>query len=223
MLEPPTIKLRVLIADHDDTVREETRALIEGKPGWQVCGMAKTGREVVERAGTLMPDIIVLDTSIPELDGLDTVQQIRSVLPQTEVLIFTAIATDDAIREVFKAGLKSFVNKTEAHTYLLDAIESLSRHKPFFTEKVAEVLFSRMVNRDDGTSQPALRRLPLTAREEEIVKLLAEGKRNKEIADALEVSVRTVEAHRSSILHKLNLDSVAALVRYAIRHKLIEP
>jgi len=160
--------------------------------------------------------------TMPELNGLDAAVQIKRRLPQTEILIFTGNGSEQLIREVFEAGAKSFINKAETHNYLVDAIESLSRHKPFFTDNVSEVLFSNLLNRAEGnrdTVEPGQR---LSAREREIVQLLAEGKSNKEVADTLGISVRTAETHRASILRKLNLDSVASLVRYAIRNKIIE-
>jgi two-component system, NarL family, response regulator NreC len=217
-----TTSVRILIADDHDIVREGTRLVIERQPGWEVCGVATTGREAVKLAVKLEPDIVVLDMSMPELNGLDAARQIRRRLPQTEVLIFTAHSTDDLIREAFEVGVKSFINKTEAHIYLVEAIEALSRHKPFFTSKVSEILFSDMLNRAEGRRDETEPGQRLTAREREIVQLIAEGKSNKQVADALGISIRTAEAHRASILRKLSLDSVAGLVRYAIRNKIIE-
>jgi DNA-binding NarL/FixJ family response regulator len=122
-----------------------------------------------------------------------------------------------------RPGVKSFIFKSEAHHFLVEAIESLARHKPFFTAKVSQILFSRILNRAEGMRDAAEPGERLTAREREIVQLVAEGKSNKEVAEALGISVRTAETHRASILHTLNLDSVASLVRYAIRNKMIEP
>jgi DNA-binding NarL/FixJ family response regulator len=203
-------------------MREGTRAVIERQPGWEVCGTAATGREAIAQAVRLRPDIVIMDMSMPDLNGLDAAVQIKRRLPPTEILMFTAHETDELIREVFEIGVKSFIFKSEAHTYLVDAIQSLSQHKPFFTSKVSEILFSDIVNR---SAKGATRIEPgqrLSAREREIVQLLAEGKSNKEVADALGISVRTAETHRASILRKLGLDSIASLVRYAIRNKMIE-
>lgn len=218
-----TLPLRILIADDHDVMREGTRAVIERQAGWEVCGLAATGREAVEQSRELKPDIVVMDMSMPELNGLDAAVQIKRALPKTEILIFTAHTSEDLIREVFESGAKSFINKAEAHTYLVEAIESLSRHKPFFTDNVSEVLFSTMLNRPKGTRDTTGPEQRLTVREREIVQLIAEGKSNKEVAEALGISIRTAETHRASILRKLDLDSVAGLVRYAIRNKMIEP
>jgi len=216
-----TPPLRILIADDHDVMREGTRAVIERQPGWEVCGVAATGREAVEQAFALEPDVVVMDMSMPELNGLDAAVQIRRRLPQTEILIFTAHQTDELIREVFEAGAKSFIFKSEAHQFLVDAIQSLSQHKPFFTSKVSEVLFAEILGRseDKPHAQTSNR---LTAREREIVQLLSEGRSNQEVADVLGISVRTAETHRASILRKLGLKSLAELVRYAIRNSIVE-
>jgi DNA-binding NarL/FixJ family response regulator len=214
--------LRILVADDHDVMREGTRAVIERQKGWELCGLAATGREAVAQAILLQPDIVIMDMTMPELNGLDAAVQIKRRLPGTEILMFTGHETDELIREAFQAGVKSFIFKSEAHTYLVEAIESLSRHKPFFTSKVSEILFADILTRSEKTSgvnHPGQR---LSAREREIVQLLAEGRTNKEVGDVLGISVRTAESHRASVLRKLSLDSVAALVRYAVRNKIIE-
>jgi DNA-binding NarL/FixJ family response regulator len=214
--------LRILVADDHDVMREGTRAVIERQKGWELCGLAATGREAVAQAILLQPDIVIMDMTMPELNGLDAAVQIKRRLPGTEILMFTGHETDELIREAFQAGVKSFIFKSEAHTYLVEAIESLSRHKPFFTSKVSEILFADILTRSEKTSgvnHPGQR---LSAREREIVQLLAEGKTNKEVGDVLGISVRTAETHRASVLRKLSLDSVAGLVRYAVRNKIIE-
>ena len=219
-LSPPS--LRILIADDHDVMRQGTRAVIGNHPGWEVCGVASTGREAVAQAAELKPDLVIMDMTMPELNGLDAAGQIKRLLPTTEILMFTAHETDDLIRDAFEAGVKSFIFKSEAHHFLVEAIESLSRHKPFFTAKVSEILFSNILNRAKGARDATEPGQRLSTREREIVQLIAEGKSNKEVAETLGISVRTAETHRASILRKLNLDSVADLVRYAIRNKIIE-
>jgi two-component system response regulator NreC len=216
-------KLRILIADDHDIMRLGTRAVLESQPGWEICGFAENGREAVARAIELKPDIVVLDMTMPDLNGLDAAIQIKQQLPETEILIFSGHESEELIRRAFEAGVKSFIFKSEAHESLVDAVKALSLHKPFFTAKVSEILFSNIVNRTDAhggdDTAPAQN---LSARERQIVQLLAGGKSNKEVADALKISVRTAESHRANILRKLNVDSVAGLVRYAIRNHLIE-
>src|SRR6202171_2241485 len=145
---PTTPPLRILIADDHDVMREGTRAVIERQPGWEVCGMAATGR--------------------------DAAVQIKRRLPRTEILMFTAHETDELIREVFEIGVKSFIFKSEAHTYLIDAIKSLAKHKPFFTTKVSETLFADILNRSAPNSNGSRPGQRLSAREREIVQLLSE-------------------------------------------------
>jgi two-component system, NarL family, response regulator NreC len=215
--------LRILIADDHDVVRQGTAAIIERESGWEVCGIAATGREAVAQAIQLSPDIVIMDMTMPELNGLDAAIQIKRRLAKTEILIFSAHETEDLVREAFAAGVKSFIFKSEAHQCLREAIESLSRHKPYFTDKVSEILFSNILDGAKGKrggSDPGQR---LSTREREIVQLLAEGSSNKQVADSLGISVRTAETHRAAILRKLKLDSVADLVRYAIRNRIIEP
>jgi DNA-binding NarL/FixJ family response regulator len=214
--------LRILIADDHEVMRDGTRALIERQPGWEVCGIAGTGREAVAQAIRLQPNIVIMDMSMPDLNGLDAAVQIKRRLPRTEVIMFTAHESDELIREVFEAGVKSFIFKSEAHHFLVDAIQSLSEHKPFFTSKVSEVLFADILNRSGAMPQATQTSKRLTPREREIVQLLAEGSSNKKVAGVLGISIRTAETHRASVLRKLNLDSLASLVRYAIRNKIIE-
>ena len=214
--------LRILIADDHDVMRQGTQFVVERHPGWEVCGFASTGREAVTKAADIEPDIVIMDMTMPELNGLDAAIQIKRCAPKTEILMFTGHATDELIREVFEAGVKSFISKAEAHTHLVEAIESLSRHKPFFTNEVSEILFANILKRADGSPDAGEPGQRLSLREREIVQLIAEGNSNKETAEALHISVRTAETHRASILRKLNLNSVADLVRYAVRNKIIE-
>ncbi|HKP04757.1 MAG TPA: response regulator transcription factor [Chthoniobacterales bacterium] len=217
-------KLRILIADDYQIAREGIRALIERQARWEVCGSVGNGFEAVEKASELKPDIVILDMTMPELNGLDAAVRIKRRLPNTEILMFTAHESDNLIRQAFDAGIKSYVLKSDGHHFLVEAIESLSRHKPYLTAKVSEILSSNVINRAEsrrGDAEPGQRRL--TARERQVVQLIAEGKSNKEIGNALGISLRTVENHRANIRRKLKLDSVAGLVRYAIRNKMIEP
>jgi DNA-binding NarL/FixJ family response regulator len=215
-------KVRILIADDHEVMREGTRLLIERQPGWEVCGVAGTGRQAVERAITLKPDIVVLDMGLPEIDGLEAARRIKQSLPKAELLMFTAHDTDDLIHEAFEAGVRSFVPKSGAAEHLVLAIKALSQHKPFFTERVSNVLFAKF--RTKSTVQEASRknRGSLTPREREIVRLLAEGKSNKEVADALGISIRTAETHRNRVMHKPGIGSLSGLVRYAIRKGIID-
>jgi DNA-binding NarL/FixJ family response regulator len=214
--------IRVLVADDHEVVLEGVRALIERHPDLEVCGLAATGREAVELARKTMPDVVVLDMAMPELDGLEVIRQIRKALPDTEVVVFSAYSSEDIIEEVFEAGAKSYIEKTEASRDLVNAIRLLAEHKPFFTSQASQVLFEKFLvggarKKDDRSEKK------LTPREREIVRLLAQSSSNKEIAAILGISIRTVETHRATLMHKLGVRSVAGVVRYAIRQHIVEP
>jgi DNA-binding NarL/FixJ family response regulator len=210
--------LRILVADDHDFIRQGTCAVLERQPGWEVCGLASNGREAVAQASQLKPDIVVMDMTMPELNGVDAALQIKRELPETEIVLLSAHQSEEVIRSAFQAGVKSFIFKTEAHHLLVESVQALARHQVFLTPRVSEVLLSDVVDSDQSKSGKRL-----SAREREIIQLIAEGKTNNEVADALAIAVRTAENHRASIMRKLGANSVADLVRYAIRNKLIEP
>jgi DNA-binding NarL/FixJ family response regulator len=207
---------RILIADDHDVVRSGLRAILEAHPNWEVVAEAADGREAVLNAIETKPDVAVVDYSLPLVNGVEVTRQIRARLPKTEVLIFTMHDNERLIEELLKAGARGYLLKSDAKRYLVEAIEALAIHKPFFTAKVSEALLHSFRARTsrEGSS--------LTNRERSIVQLIAEGHSNKEIGQLLDISIKTVETHRSAIMRKLNLSSSAALVRYAIRNKLVE-
>jgi DNA-binding NarL/FixJ family response regulator len=214
--------LRILIADDHEVVREGMRALIEHEPGWEVCGTAMTGQEAVDTAKKLKPEVVVLDMTMPELDGLDVLREIKRALPNTEVVIFSAHHSEEVIEQLFDAGAKSYIQKSDASRHLVAAIRSLAEHKPFFTPEISQILFSKFLSVNPWKKQGAQKHT-LTDRERDVVRLLAQGSSNKEVAKSLGVSVRTAETHRGVLMRKLGLDSLAALVRYAIRNNIIDP
>jgi DNA-binding NarL/FixJ family response regulator len=209
--------LRILLADDHEIVREGVRGLIERQPGWEICGEASTGREAVALAAELKPDMVVMDIGMPELNGLDATRQIKKRVPEAEVLIFTANETEEVVRQVFQAGARGYLLKTEANKHLVPALEMLSKHRTYFSSKVSEMIFSGYMKGRLGGEDTAL-----TPRERETVQLIAEGKSNKEIAEVFGISVKTVETHRAAIMRKLQVDSFAGLVRYAIRNGIVE-
>jgi DNA-binding NarL/FixJ family response regulator len=175
------------------------------------------GRTAVALAEQLQPQIAVHDLGMPELNGLEAARQIKRALPACEILIFTGDEDEKLIHEVFAAGARSYIVKNDLTAHLIAAIEALSQHKHYFTARISEVVFARYL---DGKAANAGREL--TPRERELIQLLAEGKSNKEAAAVLGVSVKTVETHRATIMNKLQFDSFADLVRYAIRQKIIQ-
>lgn len=211
---------RVLLADDHEIVRAGLRRVLEASPDFEVVGEASTGREAVEMTLEMRPDVVVLDIAMPELNGLEATRQIVKDLPDAEVLILTVHDSESVIREVLNAGARGYLLKSDASRHLVAAVESLSRHEPFFTSKVSEIVLSGFLS--GGSVSEVARTDELTPREREIVQLLAEGKSNKEVASLLNISVKTVETHRTNIMKKLDLHSVSELVRYAIRNKIIE-
>src|SRR3954462_5636564 len=205
--------LRILVADDHEALREGLCHLLERQSGWHVCGVAANGREAVEQTKKLRPDIAILDMEMPEIEGLTAGRQINRLDAAAEVLIFTAHETDEIIKDVFQCGIRGYVRKSEASAHLVDAIKALAEHKPFFPDYVSKVLFRKYfpgARKNDSSNHP------LTARERTVVRLLAEGKTNKEAAAVLGLSVRTVESHRAAVIQRPGVGTFAGLVRYAI-------
>ena len=208
---------RILVADDHEIVRHGMRRLLETQPGWEVCAEASSGREAVAKARQLKPDVAVLDFGMPELNGAEATRQILRESPRTEVMILTMHDSEQLVREVLQAGARGYVLKSDASRDLVAAVQALLAHKTFLSPGVSKVVVEGYL-RGSEVETPADR---LTPREREIVQLVAEGKSNKEISSALNISVKTVEAHRSHLMHKLNLSSISELVRYAIRNKIV--
>jgi DNA-binding NarL/FixJ family response regulator len=208
--------IRILIADDHEVVRSGLLKILESQEKWEVVGEASDGKEAVAKALELKPDIAILDYALPLVNGIDATRQIRARLPRTEVLIFTMHDSETLIRDLLAAGARGFLVKSDASRFLLAAVESLALHKPFFTANVSEALLDSFLKRP-GHDQSAL-----TPRERVVVQLIAEGHSNKQIANLLNISLKTVETHRAAVMRKLNLPSSASLVRYAIRNRIID-
>jgi DNA-binding NarL/FixJ family response regulator len=213
--------LRIVVVDDHAVVRRGVRALLESQPGWEVAAEATTGREAVEVAKRLQPDVVVMDLSLPELNGLDATRQILKESPRTEVLVLTMHHSEELARDVLQAGARGYILKSDADESLIAAVDTLRQHKPFLTAKVTEFVLGDYLRRaeeqHDGVPHTAL-----TTRERELIQLLAEGKSNKEAASTLCISVKTIEAHRANVMRKLHLRSLSDLVRYAIRNKIVQ-
>jgi two-component system response regulator NreC len=214
-------RLRILVADDHEVMRTGVRALIEQEPEWQVCGTATNGQEAVDAARKLKPDVVILDMTMPELDGLEALREIKRALPNTEVVIFSAHHSEEVIGQLFEAGAKSYIQKSDAGRYLVAAIKSIAEHKPFFTSEISQVLFAKFLSGSAGKKQNGPENT-VTSRERDVVRLLAGGNSNKEVANCLGISIRTAETHRATLMRKLGLESLAALVRYAIRNNIID-
>jgi DNA-binding NarL/FixJ family response regulator len=213
--------LRVLVADDHEVVRRGLRALLETQRGWEVCGEATNGREAVEKANECRPDVVLLDLCMPELGGLETTRQILKTVPGTEILVLTMHESEQALQDVLEAGARACLMKSDAGRDLLAAVQALSHHQPFFSSRVG-----RMISEDfksGGEPKAVMSPGILTPREREIIRMLAEGKTAKDVASALNITLKTTETHRTNIMRKLDLHSATDLVRYAIRNGIVAP
>jgi DNA-binding NarL/FixJ family response regulator len=215
-----TKRLRILVADDHELVRRGIRGLLRARRGWTVVGEAVNGREAVEKAGKLKPDVAIVDISMPDLDGLQATRQIRDAAPSTQVVVLTMHESDQMVRRVLDAGALGYVLKSDLAAHLVRAVKEVSAGKLFLTPRVSDIVlkgFLKIANQPDSVEHLQARPTP---REIEIIRLLAEGKANKEIAAELGITTRTVETHRAKIMLKLGLHSLTELIHYAIRHEI---
>lgn len=214
---------RILLADDHEVVRAGLRALLEEQQGWEVVAEAVDGREAVEKATKLKPDVVVIDIAMPSLNGLEAVRQIIKAVPHCRVLVLTMYDSDELIQQVLQAGARGYLLKSDAGRDLVSAIDALRRNKTFFTPKVSQMVLEGYLDKSLKEKEPEseAESLRLTSRQREIVQLLAEGKSSKEVAAVLGLSVKTAETHRANIMRKLDCHSVTELVRYAIRNHII--
>ena len=214
--------LRILLADDHEIVRRGLVSLLKSHAGWEVCAEAQDGRQAVQKAKELRPEVVILDIGMPNLNGLEAARQILHDNAQSKVLILTITDADEMVRAVLAAGARGFVLKSDAARDLVAAVEALQSNKTFFTSRVAEMVLGGFLGRNRPTADGEVTLPSLTPREREIVQLLAEGKSTKEVACHLNLSVKTAETHRSNIMRKLNLHSVSGLVLYAVRNNMVQ-
>jgi DNA-binding NarL/FixJ family response regulator len=212
--------VRILIADDHELFRRGLAVELAQVRGWVVAADAANGRHAVALAAELKPDIVVLDLTMPELNGLDAARKIIAADPAALILILTAHESEQVVREVLSAGARGYVLKSDAGRVLVAAVQALLDGRFFFTSTVARMVLDGYLRSESSGADAAH---TLSAREREIVQLLAEGNSNKDIARALEISVNTAETHRSNIMRKMGFGSLPELVRYAIRNRIIEP
>jgi len=219
---PALNNLRILIADDHEIVRRGLKALLSSRPDWIVCAEAPSGQDAVALAEQYRPDIVVMDISMPGMNGLEATRKIRKMLPKTQVVILSIHYSDQLVQEALDSGARAYVLKSDASRDLLSAVGAVTSNRTFFTAGAARILIDRFCN-TPSSPQPSLLRKSLSAREREIEQLLAEGKSTKEVAVILGISVKTAETHRSNIMRKLEMHSVSELIRYAVRNNMIEP
>ena len=221
---PPAVakSARILIADDHALVRRGIVATLAEHPGWSVVAEASDGREALELATRLQPEVAVLDMTMPSMNGLDATRAILAASPQTRVLILTVHESEQMIREVFRVGARGYLLKSDAGSDLVAAVDALLHDRMYFTSRVAAVVMQGYL-RDGSLTEPRTLTGPLSPREREILQLLAEGKSNKDIARQLEISVKTAETHRANIMRKMEFESLSDLIRYAIKNGMLQP
>ena len=208
-------KIRVLLADDHAILRKGIALLIGAQPDMEVVGEAKNGREAAEVTRQLKPDVVVMDISMPELNGIEGTRQICDELPQTKVLALSMHKDSVYVREILRAGARGYLLKDSEDDDLLKAIRCIHKGQAFLSPEVSDAV---LTDYRKHVSNPMDL---LTSREHEILSMIAEGKANKEIAATLNLSVYTVESHRGSVMEKLNLHNTGDIVRFAIRNGLI--
>lgn len=211
-----THMLRILIADDHEIVRAGLRRILEAETEWEVVAEAGDGKEAIGKAVETKPDIAVLDYSMPLITGVEATRQIRARLPKTEVLIFSIHDEDVLIEQCLRAGARAYVIKSDIGRELVEAVQCLAAHKPFFTTKASAILLDTILTLPSKS-------IPLSDRWRCMVQMIAQGHTNKEIARTLDLGMTTVEKERKLLMRKLNLTSSAGIVRYAIRSGLVEP
>jgi len=217
------MKLRILIADDHEVVRRGLCTLLQTHEGWEICGEAKDGREAVEMAKQMKPDVVILDVGMPNLNGLAATRQLAQQNPNQKIIVLTITDSDEVIREALDAGARGFVLKSDAARDLVSAVEALQRGRMFFTPRVNDMVLAGFLDKGRNGSRNESPTLPkLTPREREVVQLLAEGKSSKEVACALNLSTKTAETHRSNIMRKLGFHSIRDIVVYAIKNNIIQ-
>jgi len=209
--------LRVLIADDHEIVRRGVRDVVQSQPGWEVCAEAKVGADVLAMTLETKPDVVVLDVSMPGLNGIAVTRQIKQAAPGVEVLLFTMHDDDETVAGGLAAGARGYLLKTDGDAQLVEAISALGAHRTYFSSIVSELLLEAAMH-----ERKKSRLESFTVRELEVAQLIAEGGSNKHIARQLGISIKTVESHRAAAMRKAGVRTAAEFVRFAIRHNLIQ-
>jgi DNA-binding NarL/FixJ family response regulator len=208
-----------MIADDHEVICRGVRTFLESRKDWQIVGEAANGRDALRLTRDTQPDIAILDYSLPQMNGLDLTRAIKHELPRTEIVIYTMHDQENIAAEVLRAGALGYVLKSDPVSHLVSAVEAVARHKPYFSPAIADSVLKNFIKYDLDSQGANV----LTARQREIVQLIAEGKINKQVAHVLGISVKTVETHRAAVMNKLKIKTTAELVRYAVRNSIVQP
>lgn len=216
-------QIRVLLADDHPLARKGIAALLKTRKNIVVVGEAADGEEAVEKTQELMPDVVILDAIMPNVSGLDATKIIRDKFPNIRILILTGYENEEHLFQIIKAGAGGYILKTAGVEELSQAVEAVAEGKKFFSVGLSQLMVEGYMRRAQTEGEPRpYDEVPLTKREKEILKLVAEGMTNQEISEKLFISPRTVDSHRTNIMKKVNIHDIALLVRYAVDHGIIE-
>jgi DNA-binding NarL/FixJ family response regulator len=208
---------RILIADDHEVVRAGLRVILQAREGWEVVAEADNGKDAIALIVKNTPDVAIIDYALPLINGIEVTRSVKQRQLDTQILIFTMHDSDDLMRECFRAGARAFLLKSDARLEIVPAVEALLANEPYLTGIVSEKILASYLATNEGPT------VSLRPRERMIIQLISEGYSNKEVSKLLNLSVKTVETHRSSAMKKLSIKSTAGLVRYAVKNKLIEP
>ena len=215
-------KIRVLLAEDHTIVRKGLRSLLDGEAGIEVVGEAEDGRAAVEHARQLRPDVVLMDIAMPGLNGLEATRQLKRQFPEVKVLVLTMYANEEYIFQILRAGASGYVVKKAAPGELVTAIQTVHRGDFYLSPSISRTVIEEYVRQAEAmASEDSYDRL--SPREREVLQLIAEGQPNREIAETLHISVKTVETHRANLMEKLDLHSTAQLTQYAIRKGVVSP
>jgi DNA-binding NarL/FixJ family response regulator len=215
--------LKLLVADDHELVRKGIRAIVAEQPGWEIVAEATTGREAVEKAKTARPDVVILDVSMPELNGMEAARQMLRNDVKCRILMLTVHESDQIVREAIVAGVRGYVMKSDANRDLVGAIDAVGRNRTYFTPRVEQMVLDGYLARKRKSVAIENWGQRLTGRQREIVQLLAEGRSSKEVAAYLNLSIKTAETHRANIMRRLDCHSISGLVLYAVRNNMVSP
>lgn len=212
-------KITVVVADDHTIVREGICSLIDGKADIQVVGEAEDGREAIDKVEALLPDVVLMDITMPRLNGLEATRQIKKMFPQIKILALTMYTNEEYILQILQAGASGYVIKQAAPAELISAIHAVYRGDSFLSPSISKTIIDEYL-KHSAPSTP-IEYEKLTDREREVLQLIAEGYSNREIADKLQVSIKTVGVHRTNLMEKLEIHKVTDLVKYALRKGII--
>lgn len=199
---------RIVLADDHEAIRLGVSSMLSSRPDWRIVGEAGNGREALD----------LIRSTQPDMNGLEIARAVKREMPRVEVLIFTMHDREDVLADLLTAGVRGYLLKSDASRHLVAAVDALASRRPYFSANISQILLDKFVETVAKSGPTSV----LTPREREIVQLIAEGRLNKEIAAILDLSIKTIETHRSTVMHKLHLNTTADLVRFAVRNNIIE-